>query len=485
MDTSQPRKFEESHLLQAAGCLPHRHCRHRHHPLTSSSAAPGKLSARRDRAQPHPEDAALRPPRRNRHEPSLCGDRRPGRSGRRSPRHHHRSSGKVLADSEANPAMENHPTRKEFVAALRGKLARRTPQRTPSAFRSSTSPLPSPAAPSASPILSPMSKPCRPRSAATVLGIALRLRRRAADRRLPPRCWTARRLQRIVDFADRIAARRSHAPASTTTPVDEIGQVAAALDKTARQLEESFAAVQTSQRQLETLLNSMQDAVIAVSADGRVQWANQPMDSLVPQRTRLNAPVVETVRDPDFLAAVQAATSTKEVKNGPRHLHRSRPHLRCHRRPSARRRRGRRPSRPHRNRARRKDPPRLHRQRLPRTPHAADFHSGIHRNPARHHFRKRQFHREFLEIIRKNASAHVAPHRRSAHPRPRRIRRERFETEPVAPLELLQRRGRKLSRDRPRPRQWNLNIVEGNVSRRCPSPRRPRSHPPGLLQSDR
>ena len=50
----------------------------------------------------------------------------------------------------------------------------------------------------------------------------------------------------------------------------------------------------------------MQDAVIAVGADGRVQWANRGMERLVPQRARLNAPVVETVRDPEFLAAVQA-----------------------------------------------------------------------------------------------------------------------------------------------------------------------------------
>ena len=91
--------------------------------------------------------------------------------------------------------------------------------------------------------------------------------------------------------------------------------MAAAIDKTAGQIERSFAAVRSSQHQLETLLNSMQDAVIAISADGLVRWANQPMDQLVPHRTRLNAPVVETIRDPDFLAAVQAATLTKEVKS--------------------------------------------------------------------------------------------------------------------------------------------------------------------------
>jgi two-component system phosphate regulon sensor histidine kinase PhoR len=79
-------------------------------------------------------------------------------------------------------------------------------------------------------------------------------------------------------------------------------------------VEQSFAAVQSSQRQLETLLDSMQDAVIAVSSDGLVQWANQPMNRLIPQGTRLHQPVVETIRDPDFLATVKEATSTHEVK---------------------------------------------------------------------------------------------------------------------------------------------------------------------------
>ncbi|MGA9757841.1 MAG: ATP-binding protein, partial [Candidatus Sulfotelmatobacter sp.] len=50
------------------------------------------------------------------------------------------------------------------------------------------------------------------------------------------------------------------------------------------------------------------------SADGLVQWANQPMNRLVPQGTRLHQPVVETVRDPDFLAAVKEATAAREVK---------------------------------------------------------------------------------------------------------------------------------------------------------------------------
>jgi two-component system, OmpR family, phosphate regulon sensor histidine kinase PhoR len=123
---------------------------------------------------------------------------------------------------------------------------------------------------------------------------------------------TARRLHRIVQFAGRVAAGDLTARVAEGSG-DEIGQVGASLDKTARYLEGSFAALETSQRQLETMLNSMQDAVIAVGPDERVQWANQPMDKLVPQHTRLNAPVVETVRDPDFLRAVRGASESRKV----------------------------------------------------------------------------------------------------------------------------------------------------------------------------
>ncbi|MCU1298831.1 MAG: multi-sensor signal transduction histidine kinase [Acidobacteriaceae bacterium] len=122
----------------------------------------------------------------------------------------------------------------------------------------------------------------------------------------------ARRLQRIVKFASQMAAGDLAARIPQDSD-DEIGQVAAALDKTAHDLEGKFAALQTSQRQLETLLNSMQDAVIAIGPDQRVQWANQMMDKLIRQHTRLNAPIVETVRDPDFLRALRNASQSRTV----------------------------------------------------------------------------------------------------------------------------------------------------------------------------
>src|SRR5262249_41565586 len=115
--------------------------------------------------------------------------------------------------------------------------------------------------------------------------------------------YTARRLTNIVTFADEIADGDLNARISDPAS-DEIGQVASALNRTASRLQGGFADLQTSQYQLETLLNSMQDAVIAIDGEGRVLWANHGMNRLIPQKARLNAPVVESVRDPDFLSAV-------------------------------------------------------------------------------------------------------------------------------------------------------------------------------------
>jgi two-component system phosphate regulon sensor histidine kinase PhoR len=224
------------------------------------------------------------------------------------------ASGRVLADSESNPSnMENHALRQEFVAALAGKTGSNE-------RRSATLGIPflyvaAPVSGGAVRLAYPLSDVEAVQSkvrnrliwgSALALLVALLVATAASTA-------TARRLEHIVDVAAHIADGDLKARVLDESE-DEIGRLGGALDKTARQVERSFAAVRSSQRQLETLLNSMQDAVIAVSSDGLVQWANQPMDRLVPQKTRLNAPVVETVRDPDFLAAVKAATTTKEVK---------------------------------------------------------------------------------------------------------------------------------------------------------------------------
>ena len=223
-------------------------------------------------------------------------------------------SGKVLADSEANPAnMDNDIKRPEFVAALSGRIGsdERRSATIGIPFLFVAVPISGGAVRLAYPLsdVEAVSAQVRRRlGLASGLALLFALLVAAVAAR-----WSARRLDRIVEVAARIAEGDLQARIRETSQ-DEVGRVAAAIDVTARRVEQSFAAVRSSQRQLETLLNSMQDAVIAVSADGLVQWANQPMNRLVPQGTRLHQPVVETIRDPDFLATVKEAASAREVR---------------------------------------------------------------------------------------------------------------------------------------------------------------------------
>ena len=225
------------------------------------------------------------------------------------------SSGKVLADSEADPrSMENHTQRPEFIAALAGHTGRdeRSSHTLGIPFLYVAAPI-SGGAVRLAYSLSEIDATTLQLDKALLWGsliafVAATLVAAAAAQ------YVARRLGRIVNFAERVAAGDLTARIASTSR-DEIGQVAAALDKTTRRIEESFGRVQTSQHELETLLNSMQDAVIAVDADTRVQWANREMNRLLPWAPRLNAPLVDSVRDPDFLAAIQGAVRDQVVNS--------------------------------------------------------------------------------------------------------------------------------------------------------------------------
>src|ERR1041385_7037206 len=120
----------------------------------------------------------------------------------------------------------------------------------------------------------------------------------------------ARRLRRIVRFAEQVAAGDLSARIAVASG-DEIAQVGVALDRTARRLEENFAAVRESRSELEALLNSMTDGVIAVSRDMEGRWANHAIAGILHRPVRIGAPVIELLRHPDFLATLNAALQSK------------------------------------------------------------------------------------------------------------------------------------------------------------------------------
>ena len=224
------------------------------------------------------------------------------------------SGGKVLADTQANPEeMENHAKRPEFVAALHGAVgsSRRTSHTVGTPFLYVAVPVREGAVRLAYPLSSLQAKMQRVRwhlllASGLALLIATVLAAILAQA-------LSRRLQTIVSFAERIAAGDLSARIEEKSN-DEIAHVAAALDRTARRWEHTFAAVETGRKQLETLLNSMQDAVLAVSADRKVEWANGVMQQLAWRDVQANMPLVDIVRDPDFLNAVDEALRLREVR---------------------------------------------------------------------------------------------------------------------------------------------------------------------------
>lgn len=76
---------------------------------------------------------------------------------------------------------------------------------------------------------------------------------------------------------------------------------------TAEHLERKFSELEAVRLQLTTLLNSMQEGVIAVDRGGRVTWANGIVEQMTEHRVAMGAALVQTIRDPEVLACVLAA----------------------------------------------------------------------------------------------------------------------------------------------------------------------------------
>jgi two-component system, OmpR family, phosphate regulon sensor histidine kinase PhoR len=122
----------------------------------------------------------------------------------------------------------------------------------------------------------------------------------------------AKRLARIVVFANRIAAGDLSARVEEGN-LDEISAVAHALDVTASRLEHSFHALESSRSELTALLDSMQEAVIAINPQGQVSWCNAVMQRIALSPVQEGRALVNSVRDPEVLSAVGSALTLRQA----------------------------------------------------------------------------------------------------------------------------------------------------------------------------
>jgi two-component system, OmpR family, phosphate regulon sensor histidine kinase PhoR len=136
---------------------------------------------------------------------------------------------------------------------------------------------------------------------------------------LPLAAWAAggvtARLQRVVAFARRIAQGDLSARLGVAG-VDELAAMETALNQTAERLGQNFAEIANSRHELATMLDSMQEAVVAVTAEGTVRWSNAVMQRIAGTQIRAGRSLIHSVRDPDLLACIKGALEQGEVRSG-------------------------------------------------------------------------------------------------------------------------------------------------------------------------
>ena len=92
----------------------------------------------------------------------------------------------------------------------------------------------------------------------------------------------------------------------------ELEGLAAGAERAAERARQRLKTAEDSQAGMESILDSMQDAVVAVDSAGRIQWTNEPMRKLLPGTpasgtVRVGHALVQTIRDPQVLGCVESA----------------------------------------------------------------------------------------------------------------------------------------------------------------------------------
>ena len=128
------------------------------------------------------------------------------------------------------------------------------------------------------------------------------------------------RLRRVVTIAhpnasgDLTARIDATGPAAgSLTGVRELSAVEAALNESAVRLGKDFAELESGRAELAVMLDSMQEAVVAITAAGFVRWSNAVMRRILGSQLAPGRPLVHSVRDPELLACVRGALERREL----------------------------------------------------------------------------------------------------------------------------------------------------------------------------
>lgn len=131
--------------------------------------------------------------------------------------------------------------------------------------------------------------------------------------------WVSRLLrQAILPLKRATAPDADHAQALAPSLFRDINDQAEWTRSALLRSDRSFAQSVAARQELEAMLDSMQDAVVAVDTAGRIQWTNQRLQRLIPgasfsNAVRIGHALVQTIRDPEVLECVRSALTDRHV----------------------------------------------------------------------------------------------------------------------------------------------------------------------------
>ena len=112
-----------------------------------------------------------------------------------------------------------------------------------------------------------------------------------------------------------------HQVGEITPSFSDFDDLARAISVSSDHVNRSLSEASESRHELEAMIDSMQDAVVAVDPAGRIQWTNQRMQKLIPGASfssaiRIGHALVQTIRDPEILDCVRTALEQRVVSDG-------------------------------------------------------------------------------------------------------------------------------------------------------------------------
>jgi two-component system phosphate regulon sensor histidine kinase PhoR len=125
----------------------------------------------------------------------------------------------------------------------------------------------------------------------------------------------ASRLERVIAFARHIAAGELSARLDYD-PDDPFSSIEAALNQAAQRLADSITEIENHRRELATILDSLQEAVVAITSEGLVRWSNAAMGRIAGTQIFVGRALVHSLRDPELLACVKTALELREERSG-------------------------------------------------------------------------------------------------------------------------------------------------------------------------